>query len=169
MKLLIHSQTLTFVLRWIWVMDKWFHPTLHRACDYLSMLGFKLKGPVSKPAASLHTFNCIFVKKNMLYQSKLHCGWFLMGHLAINEHWFGSWLGSKQAPSHYLKQFWRICLTPYGVTWSQWVNLFKKWQISLYICIYLFINVQLKQPSEYWNITISRGEACVESLHGMKG
>ena len=28
--------------RWSLGMDKWFHPTLHRACDYLSLLGLKL-------------------------------------------------------------------------------------------------------------------------------
>ena len=28
--------------RWSLGMDKWFHPTLYQACDYLSMLGLKL-------------------------------------------------------------------------------------------------------------------------------
>ena len=41
MKLLIHTQTLT-VQPWILQMDKFFHPTFYRACEYSSVPGLKL-------------------------------------------------------------------------------------------------------------------------------
>ena len=41
MELLNHSQTLTCT-HWSLGIDKLFHPTLNRVCDYLSMLGLKL-------------------------------------------------------------------------------------------------------------------------------
>ena len=43
MKLLIHSQ-LQRCSRWTLVLDRYFHPTPYRACDYLSMLISKLIG-----------------------------------------------------------------------------------------------------------------------------
>ena len=59
MKLFIHSQSSTIEL-----MNKWFHPTLCWACDYLSMLGLKLSHVNKRTPLWWHTHTLV-----------LHTGW----------------------------------------------------------------------------------------------
>ena len=51
-----------------------------------------------------------------------------MFKLTVFQHWFWQWLGTGQATSHYLNQWWPSILTHICVTWPQWVNI--NWAIK---------------------------------------
>ena len=52
-------------------------------------------------------FVYIFVKRICSYfLLKVHCSLFLMVHLANVQHWFKYWLGTDEATSHHLSQWW---------------------------------------------------------------
>ena len=49
--------------RWIWGMDKWFHPTFHNGCDYLSMLVLKLINVGKKEFCTQNALACTLQPK----------------------------------------------------------------------------------------------------------
>ena len=55
---------------------------------------------------------------------KFHWSLFLRFQLTIFQHWFRKWLGSDQAPSHYLNQWWIVY-------WRIYASLDLKWGNSL--------------------------------------
>ena len=74
--------------RWSLGVDKWFHPTLHCACDYLSMLRFELnhdskrghrgrKQPFYLMAAGISTFNYLTLFFLLFYLSISYLALFL--------------------------------------------------------------------------------------------
>ena len=55
------------------------------------------------------------------FQLKFHWSLFLRVQLTISHHWFRYWLGTDQATSHCLKQWWLV-LAHICVTRPHWVN-----------------------------------------------
>ena len=52
-------------------------------------------------------FKCIFLNENVSITIKFSLK-FPRAKLTIFQHWFGEWLGAKQATSHYLNQGWTV-------------------------------------------------------------
>ena len=50
-------------------------------------------------------FKCILIQL-LEFQLKFHWSFFLSFHLTIFQDWFRKWLGTDQATSHYLNQWW---------------------------------------------------------------
>ena len=51
---------------------------------------------------------CIFLNENIWIWLRSHWSLFPRVQLTIFQHWFRSWLGTDQAISHYLKQWWLV-------------------------------------------------------------
>ena len=61
-------------------------------------------------------------KKMVIFVSRFHWNLFPRDKLTIFLHWFRYRLGTVQATSHYLNQWWHILLTHIFVTRPQWVK-----------------------------------------------
>ena len=77
-----------------------------------------------KMAAILQTifsnqFSCL---KDTVLWYKFHWNLFSMVQSKISQHWFTSWLGAGQAPSHYLNHWWPSLLIHICITQLWWVN-----------------------------------------------
>ena len=59
-----------------------------------------------------------------MYGFQLKFQWSLFPRVQF-QHWFRQWLGTKQARSHYLKQWWPSFLAHICITWPQWVDHFQ--------------------------------------------
>ena len=78
-----------------------------------------------KMAAFSHTtFSKAFSwMKNYEFRFKFHWSLFLRVQFPISELWFRKWLGTKQATSHYLNQWWPSLLMHIYVTQLPWVKI----------------------------------------------
>ena len=62
----------------------------------------------------------------IVFLVEFHWSVFLNVQLAISQHWFRQWFGTKQATCHYLNQWWH----KYGIIRPQWVNFQRPDNIS---------------------------------------
>ena len=61
------------------------------------------------------TFSNAFSSVKMYeFRLRFHWGLFRMVQLTIFQHWFRKWLGTGQATSHYLNQWWLVCWRIYA-------------------------------------------------------
>ena len=86
-KLLIHCQTSP------WSLDKWFHPTLSKGCEYLSMLGLKLiqvrkRGPKCRSFISTTTANELNATYLEMGQNCRHFVDGILWFIILNDYWY---------------------------------------------------------------------------------
>ena len=74
----------------------------------------------------------------------------------IFKHWFRKWLGSRQATSPYLNQWWPSLVTYNCVTLSQWIKGYSLASGQLYDCLY--------KPQWQWSKPEYKKALC--RLHG---
>ena len=91
-----------------------------------------------------------FFCENILILLRFHLNLFPRVQLTIKQHWFGLWLGTGQATSHYLSQCYPRSLSPYGGTRPEWVNILKPGQNSKYCADNIFKHIFLKEIVKLW-------------------
>ena len=94
-------------------------------------------GPDKIAAISQTTFSNAFSWMK-IYEFRLRCQWssFLRVQLTIFEHWFRWWLGTDQAPSHRLNQWWLVYWRIYASLGLGEFNLAWMHSCRLYITPY---------------------------------
>ena len=68
-------------------------------------------------------FKCILLNENCCILIKISLKYVPEGPINTIQCWFRSWLGTSQATSHYLNQWWLSLMTHICVTRPQWVNV----------------------------------------------
>ena len=105
-----------------------------------------------QPTGSYFTEDVIifFVRKFInLFWYKYHWNFILRVQLTSCHHCFKWWLGTKQAPSHYLSPGWpssmiQICITSWGLKWVNTLRLRQNghhFPDDIFKCIFLNENV----------------------------
>ena len=74
-------------------------------------------------------FECIFLNEICKFQLIFHWSLFLRAQLTIFQHWFRLWLGTGQATSHCLNQWWLVYWRLYK-TICVWT--LGKWLLEMY-------------------------------------
>ena len=102
------------------------------------------------PFCRWHFTMQFFFCENILILLRFHLNLFPRVQLTIRQHWFGLWLGTGQATSHYLSQCYPRSLSPYGGTRPEWVNILKPGQNSKYCADNIVKHIFLKEIVKLW-------------------
>ena len=88
---------------------------------------------------------------------------FLRAQFIISGHWFGWWLGTKQATSHYLNQWWPSLLTHICVSGPQCVRSIKQTvSLQMPLLSVTYMRVVWLPRVIYWEPYLTD---CLNSLH----
>ena len=114
----------------------------------------------------LETLRYVFWIENISVLIKISLKFVLMVQIYKNQYKCVYWLGTKQAPNHHRKQWWRRTMTPYGVTRPQWFKYKTRdslihWRVTHVICKLITMGRYLLRA---WITRLLISGSCFEDL-----